>query len=67
MKQVEFCELFKEEMGIGSGVIIGLDTELSSLEEWDSMGYLVTITFIEEKFGKKLPLEVIKNTKKLKN
>jgi acyl carrier protein len=67
MKYDEFCELFNEEMAIEQDHKVNLETELSSLDEWDSMGLLVAVTFIDENFQKKISLEDIKGVDTIKD
>jgi acyl carrier protein len=67
MKYSEFYELFKEEMEIEQDLEMNLETELSSLDKWDSMGLLVAITFIDENFQKKILLEDFKDVETIKD
>ena len=39
------------------------DTELKSIEEWDSMGVISTIAMLDRKFGKILSAEQIEELK----
>lgn len=67
MKYSEFYELFKEEIEIEQDLEMNLETELSSLDKWDSMGLLVAITFIDENFQKKILLEDFKDVETIKD
>lgn len=53
MTQQEFFELFIEELEI-EGTQVGLETILSSLQEWDSMGIMITIGLVADNFGVRL-------------
>ena len=67
MKYSEFYELFKEEIEIEQDLEMNLETELSSLDKWDSMDLLVAITFIDENFQKKILLEDFKDVETIKD
>lgn len=67
MKYSEFYELFKEEIEIEQDLEMNLETELSSLDKWDSMVLLVAITFIDENFQKKILLEDFKDVETIKD
>lgn len=44
---------------------ISADTDLDSLEEWDSMAYLNFIVLLDDEFEKKVESAVIKGCKKV--
>ena len=50
MTDQDFIGFFAEAVGADEGSI-GLDTELASLEGWDSVAYLSTMTFLDEQMG----------------
>lgn len=43
-----FVQRFKEEMAIE--VVIDIDTDLGTLDEWDSMGHVVAANFLNEEY-----------------
>lgn len=43
------------------------ETELSSLDEWDSMGLISTIAMLDKKFGKVLSAEQIEELKSVQD
>lgn len=43
------------------------ETELSSLDEWDSMGVISTIAMLDKKFGKVLSAEQIDELKSVQD
>lgn len=43
------------------------ETELSSLDEWDSMGVISTIAMLDKKFGKVLSAEQIEELKSVQD
>lgn len=49
MKTKEFIDIFVEEMEI-DGVEVTPETQLTSLEEWDSMGVMIAIGIASERF-----------------
>lgn len=53
MTKEKFVELFVEELEI-EDVTVTLDTELKTLEEWDSMGFMITIGFVSDNFNKSI-------------
>ena len=53
MTKQEFIELFVEELEIEETELT-LDTQLSDIEEWDSMGIMLTIGLVSQKFNVKL-------------
>ena len=50
MTDQDFLVFFAEAVGADEE-LIKLDTELASLEGWDSVAYLSTMTFLDEKMG----------------
>ena len=50
MTEQEFLAQFTESIGAEPGTI-GLDTELDTVEAWDSVGYLAAMTMVDESFG----------------
>lgn len=44
-----------------------VDTELSSLEEWDSLGMIATISYININLKKNFSFENLKNVKYIKD
>ena len=60
MKKQEFIDLVVEELEI-EDVTVSLDTVLSSIEEWDSMGKMVMIGLVSEHFSVKLTNADIKS------
>jgi len=60
MTKEEFIELFIEELEI-EDTSVTLDTELDSIDEWDSMAVMVTIGLAADNFGTKLTNDDIKS------
>jgi acyl carrier protein len=58
MTDEEFLSLFAETVG-AEPKSLTLDTELSSLEAWDSVAYLSTMTLIDEKMGVAIDPELL--------
>ena len=50
MSEADFLRLFAEAVGADEGSV-RLDTLLSTLEGWDSVAYLSTMTFLDEQTG----------------
>jgi acyl carrier protein len=50
MTDSDFLQFFADAVGAGEGTV-QMDTELSSLEGWDSVAYLSTMTFLDENLG----------------
>jgi acyl carrier protein len=50
MSDEDFLRFFAEATGADEGSV-RLDTELASLEGWDSVAYLSTMTFLDEQMG----------------
>lgn len=51
MTKEEFIELFVEELEI-EDVTITPETELKNLDEWDSMGFMITIGLVNSNLDK---------------
>lgn len=62
MNKEEFIEIFVEELEIEDTEITE-NTVLDELDEWDSMASMVVIALFNEKFGKKITGDDIKNMK----
>lgn len=60
MKKQDLYNYLMEELEIESVDSIDENTNLKDLEEWDSMGVMILISFADENFGKKLTNEDIK-------
>ena len=45
----DFVQKFKEEMAID--MRIDIDTDLGTLDEWDSMGHVVAANFLNEEYN----------------
>jgi len=60
MTQQEFIDLVVEELEI-EDVVVTPDTELASIQEWDSMGKMVMIGLASEHFQVKLNNEDIES------
>jgi len=65
MKRQEFIELFVEELEI-ENTIVTEDTELSSLDEWDSMGAMILIGLTQDNFGVKIASSDLKSISTIK-
>ena len=50
MTDEDFLRFFTDAVGAGEGSV-KLDTELQSLEGWDSVAYLSTMTYLDENLG----------------
>ena len=50
MTETDFLQFFAEAVGSPEGSI-SLETELSTLEGWDSVAYLSTMTYLDEQTG----------------
>jgi acyl carrier protein len=46
----DFLTFFADAVGASPGTI-EMDTELSTLEGWDSVAYLSTMTYLDEQLG----------------
>lgn len=66
MKKQEFINLFVEELEIENSDV-RLDTVLESLDEWDSMGYMVLISLAAERFDVKLNSDDLKELEKVED
>ena len=58
MSDQEFLTGFSEVVG-SDAAGLSLDTELRTLEGWDSVAYLGTTVLIEEKMGVAIPPDVL--------
>jgi acyl carrier protein len=50
LNRQQFLEEFSEILGVEPGALMP-ETELSSLETWDSVSYLSTMVLLDEKLG----------------
>ena len=66
MNKEKFLEEFIEELGIEQNNV-NLDTELLSLDIWDSMSIMITTAFISENFEVNLTDDNFKHFKTIKD
>jgi acyl carrier protein len=50
MTDEDFLRFFADAVGAAEGSV-SLDTELQTLEGWDSVAYLSTMTYLDENLG----------------
>lgn len=62
MNTQEFIDVFVEELEI-EDTKVTLETKLETLEEWDSMGVMVFIGLVSDKFDVKITNQEIKELK----
>ena len=55
MKKDEFYELLMDALEVESVDALDADTNLTDLEEYDSLAVLSLIALIDEHFGKRIP------------
>ena len=65
MTKEEFIDLFKEEVEIEEE--LNEESDLTALEEWDSMAAMVVVSIADEHFGVKLSAEEIGKLTKVKD
>lgn len=65
MKLSEFLNSLKLELEIESVEELSLETNLSDVDEWDSLGMLVLINFIQSNFNFEVNVEVLKGNLKI--
>lgn len=65
MKLSEFLKSLKLELEIESVEELSLETNLSNVDEWDSLGLLVLINFIQSNFNFEVNVEVLKSNLKI--
>ncbi|MDA7710503.1 phosphopantetheine-binding protein [Flavobacteriaceae bacterium] len=65
MKLGEFLNSLKLELEIESVEELSLETNLSDVDEWDSLGMLVLINFIQSNFNFEVNVEVLKGNLKI--
>ncbi len=58
MTDLDFLAQFVEAIGADPGAV-QLDTELSSVDVWDSVAYLAAMTLVDEHFGVALNPEAL--------
>lgn len=61
----DFVQKFKEEMAIDERIAI--DTDLGTLDEWDSMGHVVAANFLNEEYNLTVTPEDISNFQTLRD
>lgn len=66
MNKEKFLEEFIEELGIEQNNV-NLDTELLSLDIWDSMSIMITTAFISENFEVNLTNDNFKHFKTIRD
>jgi len=66
MKTQEFVKLFIEELEIENSEI-NLDTELSTIEEWNSMAVMLVIAIADDHFGVQLKNEDIQKATNIRS
>ena len=66
MTKSEFINLFTTELEIENKNITE-DTDLDSLEEWNSMGIMVIVSTISDNFNIDLKVDEVRKFKKIKN
>ena len=66
MTKSEFINLFITELEIENKNITE-DTDLDSLEEWNSMGIMVIVSIISDNFNINLKVDEVRKFKKIKN
>lgn len=66
MNKEKFLEEFIEELGIEQNNV-NLDTELLSLDIWDSMSIMITTAFISENFEVNLTDDNFKHFKTIRD
>ena len=66
MTKSEFINLFTTELEIENKNITE-DTDLDSLEEWNSMGIMVIVSIISDNFNTDLKVDEVRKFKKIKN
>jgi acyl carrier protein len=59
----EFIEKFKEALDIEGE--FDINVELEEFEEWDSMGYISVMSMLDEKYGKEVDANQLKDCKTL--
>lgn len=67
MKESEFIKHLKDALEIEDGVDFSVDTDLTSLSEFDSLAVLSIIALADEKFGKRLPGSLFKDITTVKS
>ena len=65
MKLSEFLNSLKLELEIESVEELSLETNLSDVDEWDSLGMLVLINIIQSNFNFEVNVEVLKGNLKI--
>lgn len=66
MTQTEFIDQFAEILGVSPGQLTS-ETELASIENWDSVAYLAAIVLIDEKLGLALRPDVLSRARTLQD
>ncbi len=66
MKTTEFIDILKESLEIDDSEVLE-DTDLKSLDNYDSLAILSIIALIDEHFGKKIKGEQFKNISTVKS
>lgn len=59
MTEQEFLAQLQDALQCESN--LQMDTQLEDLEEWDSVAFMVTITFFDKHFGKRITFADLKN------
>ena len=62
-----FLDSLKSELEIESLNELNINTDLSQIDEWDSMGFLILINFIKINFDLKVDNEELRDNLKIKN
>ena len=62
-----FLESLKEELEIESLTKLNINNDLSEIDEWDSMGFLILINFIKINFELKVDTEELRDNLKIEN
>jgi len=62
-----FLESLKDELEIESLIKLNKDSDLTQIDEWDSMGFLILINFIKINFELNLETKELKNNLKIKD
>ena len=66
MKEQEFVELFVEELDVVANDV-KIDTDLGSLEEWNSMGIMLITSWLTDNFSIDIQIEDVKQMKVIRD
>ncbi|MFA6402591.1 MAG: acyl carrier protein [Salinivirgaceae bacterium] len=66
MKTEEFLKILTEELEL-EDIVLTLDTDLSGLDEFDSLAIMTIIALVDENFNKKLTSDQLKRITTVKS